>query len=208
MKQTFQKMNGHFIASAFLVMVLASTAFYSCKKETDKNNSPAYHIAESEKITIPSAVDLPANLPAGYTRVATFYAEGVQKYKSQLVPNSNPVEYEWVFTAPEADLFDASNKKIGIHGAGPYWKLLNNTDSIFGQQYNPPRYAFSPDPKSIDWLLLMPKTGKTPTGIFAGVNHIQRIATSGGKKPSAPPGGPGQYADIKYTAVYRFTKSN
>ena len=216
----------------FLIAVLSSAAFIACKREEinnnsqanhaasennislDKdiaaganNNSPAAHIAASEKLEIPAAIDLPANLPNGNTRVATFYAEGVQKYKAQEKAGSNPVTYQWVFVAPQADLYDLTNAKIGTHSAGPTWQLSVN-DSIYGQQYSPPKTAPSPDAGSIDWLLLMPKTGKTPTGIFAEVSYIQRIATKGGKAPATPPTSANETVEVKYKAVYRFSKIN
>jgi hypothetical protein len=206
MKQTSIKMNRHFIALTLLATFTASTVFFSCSKDNEKNSS-AGHISESEKLTIPAAIDLPANQPAGNTRVATYYAEGVQKYKSQAVGGSMPVTYEWVFIAPEANLFDAANNKVGTHGAGPNWKLSNG-DSIYAQQFAPPRLAHSPDPNAIDWLLLQTKAGTTPSGIFASVAYIQRIATTGGKKPSQLPTGDGQFVNVPYTAIYRFTKIN
>jgi len=175
---------------------------------TDESiNSPAAHIAASEKLEIPAAIDLPDNLPNGNTRVATFYAVGVQKYKAQLIAGSNPAAYQWVFVAPQADLYDATNAKVGTHSAGPTWQL-SVFDSIYGQQYSPPKTAPSPDADSIDWLLLKPKTGTTPTGIFADVAYIQRIATKGGKAPTTPPAKANQTVDVKYKAVYRFTKIN
>ena len=174
-------------------------------KELDRT-SPAYQISQSEKLAIPAEVDLPANLPAGNSRIATYYAEGVQKYKAQVKAGSAPVTYEWVFVAPKANLFDLTNKKVGSHGAGPHWEL-SASDSIFAQQFIPAKTA-SPDPNSIPWLQLMPKTGKTPTGIFANVSYIQRIATKGGKAPVALPLSITDTADVHYTAVYRFTKMN
>jgi hypothetical protein len=64
-------------------------------------------------------VDVPENLPYGNTRVATYYAVGVQKYKAREKAGSYPLAYEWVFVAPQADLYDATNAKVGTHGAGP-----------------------------------------------------------------------------------------
>lgn len=167
---------------------------------------PAWHIQESEKLEIPEVIDLPANLPSGNSRVATYYAEGVQKYKA-VQTGIDPATFAWVFVAPQADLYDITNKKRGTHGAGPHWQL-SAADSIFAQAYSPPKTAASPDAGSVDWLLLMPKTGKTPTGIFADVSYIQRIATNGGKAPLTPPVSSGQTVDVPYTAIYRFTKIN
>ena len=170
-------------------------------------NSPAAHIIASENLIIPAIVSVPENLPNGNTRVATYYAVGVQKYKARIKAGSDPVSYEWVFVAPQADLYDITNAKVGTHGAGPFWST-SPLDSIFGQQFSPARTAPSPDPESIDWLLLMPKVGTTPTGIFADVDFIQRIATKGGKAPLTPPISLSETVDVKYKTVYRFTKIN
>ena len=179
------------------------------KDKMDKDiNIPAYHIAQSEKLDIPAAIEVPANLPGGNTRVATFFAEGVQKYKAQQIAGSDPAIYQWVFVAPQADLYDITNKKIGTHSAGPSWQLFGSADSIFAQQFSPPKAVASPDPGSIDWLQLMPKTGKIPTGVFTNVSYIQRIATQGGKAPARLPVSADETIEIKYTAVYRFTRKN
>ena len=209
-----------------MIVFLFATAVIGCSKDVElKNsneelqtvsagssleangNSPAAHIIASENLTIPALVSVPENLPNGNTRVATYYAVGVQKYKARIKTGSDPVSYEWVFVAPQADLYDITNAKVGTHGAGPFWST-SPIDSIFGQQFSPARTAPSPDPESIDWLLLMPKVGTTPTGIFSDVDYIQRIATKGGKAPLTPPGSLTETVDVKYKTVYRFTKIN
>lgn len=188
-------------------LLLTIVMTYSCHKEKD-TNTPARFISESEKLVIPAAVDVPADLPNGNKRVATFYAEGVQKYKAQQKAGSDPATFEWVFVAPQADLFDATNKQVGTHSAGPTWQLFGTADSIFAQQFSPARSAPSTDPNGVDWLLLMPKTGKAPTGLFANVAYVQRIATIGGKAPATLPVSASETIDVKYTAIYRFTKKN
>lgn len=175
--------------------------------EKAPGNSAAAHIAASEKLAIPSAVAVPENFPNGNQRVATYYAVGVQKYRAQPKAASNPVQYEWVFVAPEAELYDANNQKIGTHGAGPVWQV-GDANAIVAQQFSPARTAPGEDPESIDWLLLKPKTGSIPTGIFADVHFIQRIATKGGKAPLTPPSTASETIAVKYKAVYRFTKIN
>jgi Protein of unknown function (DUF3455) len=190
-----------------LIPALSLTIIAACSKQKITDNQPAHHISESEKLIIPATIDLPVNTPGGNTRVATFYAEGVQKYKAQVNAGTNPITYRWALVAPLANLYDANNTKVGTHSGGPTWQL-SITDSIFGQQYNPPKSAPSPDPASVDWLLLMPKTGKAPTGFFANVSYIQRIATKGGKAPAVSPVSAADTIDVHYTAVYRFTKQN
>ena len=207
-------------------IVLASAIFIiSCNKEiadqsfqyakTTENQNAAvpehvelpasYHIQASEKLTIPASIELPQNLPGGNERVATYYAIGVQKYKAQLV-STDPMMYQWVFVAPQADLYDITNKKIGSHSAGPSWQLDGNGSTIFGQHFQPARTA--PSQGTIDWLLLMPKAGTTPTGLFADVDYIQRIATTGGRAPVTMPTSLAETAEVPYTAIYRFSKIN
>lgn len=196
------------VFKSILLSAFAFSTLVGCDKDVDSEaHKPALAIRESEKLEMPASIELPLNLPSGNSRVMTLYAEGVQKYKAQQRASS-PGTFEWVFVAPQADLYDASNKKVGTHSAGPSWQLFGSADSIFAQHFTPARTAASPDPRSIDWLLLMTKTGKAPTGAFASVAYIQRIATEGGKAPTTPPTGPSDVVDVKYTAVYRFARKN
>ena len=189
--------------------LLSSAMLLSCTREKGHLDvtSPAYHIVQSEKVIIPQAIQLPQNLPNGNSRVTTFYAIGVQKYKAQQIPGSNPLAYQWVFVAPEADLYDSTNTKVGTQSAGPTWQL-SPADSMFGQNFNPPRMAPSPDPESIDWLLMMLQTGKIASGVFANVSYVQRIDTHGGKPPATPPVSADQTINVGYTAIYRFSMKN
>jgi uncharacterized protein DUF3455 len=199
------------LTKTLLMSTLFLAAVAACKHEdpVPDTTSPNYYITESEKLAIPAAIELPANLPNGNTRELTVYAIGVQKYKSQLVAGSNPARFEWVFDSPEADLYNSIGTLIGKHSAGPTWKLTGDrNDSLVGQQFTPAKFAPSPNPNSIDWLQLMPKAGVVASGIFANVSYIQRIATTGGKAPAALPADAGETVNVGYTAVYRFTKKN
>jgi hypothetical protein len=200
-------MQQNYFGKLFLSTALVSTIFIACEPDNDPyNGSPAQQIAASEQLVIPAAVNLPADPHTTYTRVATFYAKGVQKYKAQLKAGTTDT-YEWVLAGPDAKLYDASNKKVGSHGFGPHWEI-SPADSIFAQHFSPQRTSPSPEPNTVAWLLLMPKVGTTPTGIFADVDYIQRIGTQGGAAPSAPPASIDETTDVKYTAIYRFTKRN
>lgn len=179
-----------------------SKASQSANSLEANGNSAAAHLAASENVEIPAAIAL----PAGALRVATYYAVGVQKYKAR-EKAGNPGVYEWVFVAPQAELYDANNNKVGVHGAGPFWSV-SPLDSIFAQQFSPARTAPGEDAESIDWLLLRTKDGTTPTGIFADVDYVQRIATKGGKAPLAPPVSAVETVEVKYKTVYRFSKNN
>lgn len=198
----------HLVKFIFFHVVL-STCLIACRPDKPEgSDSPAYHIAQSEKLLIPAGIELPVNSPGGNTRVATFYAVGIQKYIAQLKAGGIPAEYEWKFVAPQATLYDAGNYAVGTHSAGPAWQLYGTSDSVYAQAFVPARSAASPDGSAIDWLQLMPKTGKTATGIFKDVYYVQRIATTGGKAPVVAPANAGETADVPYTAVYRFTKKD
>lgn len=189
----------------FVTPLLLAILAMSCGKDHEPVNPvdhtlPSWQIAQSEQLQIPHNIAV-----NGSTRLATYFARGVQRYKAQVKAGSNPVSYEWVFVAPQADLFDSDNKKKGTHGAGPFWELSPN-DSVFAQHFTPAKTAAVPGGYSIDWLLLQPKAGKTATGIFAQVQYIQRIATTGGKAPEQLPMNAHETADVPYTAVYRFSK--
>lgn len=192
-----------FASPWWLVAFILSTAI-SCN-ETDETDpdSAGYHIAQSEKLVIPAEVDLPNS---GNTRIATYYAKGVQIYNARQKAGSDPATYEWVFASPSAILFNNNNEQVGTHFAGPSWQLESG-DRINGQQFTPAKTK-SIGANSIDWLLLMPKDGSTPTGIFKDVIYIQRIATTGGKAPTTPPASASETIGVEYTAVYRFTKGN
>jgi hypothetical protein len=190
----------------FIAMAILAAAGTGCGKDKEEENSSASReIMKSETLVIPAAVDVPANLPGGNSRVATYFAEGVQQYKARIKPGSSPAAYEWIFVAPQANLYDITGKKVGTHSAGPTWQL-SAADSIYAQHFSPVKSAPAPVVNSIDWLLLMPKTGKTPTGFFREVDYIQRIATAGGKAPATAPVNESATVEVPYTAVYRFTK--
>jgi hypothetical protein len=190
-------------ASSFWVSAIMLSTVLSCNETNESDpDSPGYHISKSEHLAIPDAVALPT--PG--TRIATYYATGVQIYNARLKADSNPAEYEWVFASPSATLFNEKNEPVGTHFAGPSWQLEAG-DRINAQHFTPAKTR-SMDSNSVDWLLLMPKDGSTATGIFEDVSYIQRIATTGGKAPTTPPSSASETIGVEYTAVYRFTKGD
>ncbi len=76
---------------------------------------------------------VPENLkvPAGQTLSLVSPATGVQIYECGAA-KADPQRFEWVFKAPEADLFDLSGKKIGKHYAGPTWES-NDGSKVVGE---------------------------------------------------------------------------
>ena len=106
-----------------------------------------------------------------------------------------------VFKAPEAELFDGSDKQIGKHYAGPTWEANDGSKVMgaFEALYN------SPDTNSIPWLLLKAKSN-SGSGVFSHVESIQRVETVGGKAPAEGCGKDqvGKTIRVPYKAIYYF----
>lgn len=146
------------------------------------------------QLSAPDSPSIPDNLkpPAGATKILEAHAAGAQIY---ICEGST-----WVFSRPEAKLFDESGKQIGSHFAGPTW------ESSDGSRVTAKAIAnATPDPQSIPWLLLQAK-GHERTGLLSGVSMIQRIDTKGGMAPAegCDAAHKGQEARAHYTAVYVF----
>ncbi len=145
---------------------------------------------------------VPENLkvPAGQTLSLVSPATGVQIYECNAI-KADPARFEWVFKAPEADLFDLSGKKIGKHYGGPTWES-NDGSKVVGEVK---ARDDGPAATAIPWLLLSAKS-TSGNGVFSRIQGIQRLYTVGGK---APAGGCskaqlGKEARVPYKATYYF----
>jgi uncharacterized protein DUF3455 len=127
-------------------------------------------------------------------------ATGVQIYACS-GNQDQPPRFEWVFKAPEAELFDRTGQKVGKHYAGPTWES-NDGSTVVGDVKA--RDA-GPDPNSIPWLLLAAKSN-SGTGLFSRIKSVQRLHTVGGKAPSAPcsQDNAQQVVRVPYKATYYF----
>ena len=76
---------------------------------------------------------VPENLkvPATQTLSFTAQASGVQIYECN-ASKTDPTRFEWVFRAPDAELFDSAGKNIGKHYAGPTWES-NDGSKVIGE---------------------------------------------------------------------------
>jgi hypothetical protein len=130
-------------------------------------------------------------------------AKGVQIYECRAKTNGAG-EYEWVFKAPEADLFDARGKRIGRHYGGPTWAGIDGSKVVGEVKGREP----STETNAIPWLLLTAKKHEG-NGVFSRVTSIQRLETMGGKAPGGgrDPSKLGTEARVPYTAVYYFYTS-
>lgn len=127
----------------------------------------------------PVRPEVPESLkaPAGEEMILLAHATGVQIYVCQAGADQ---KFAWVLKAPEADLTDATGKKIVHHFAGPTWKHVDGsevTGKVIAKQD-------APKPEAIPWLLLA-AARHSGEGILSRVTSIQRIHTEGGLPPSA-----------------------
>jgi len=127
-------------------------------------------------------------------------AAGVQIYECSM-SREDPHRAEWVFKAPEAELFSRAVEKIGKHYGGPTWES-NDGSKVVGEVKA--RHEAS-DPEAIPWLLLSAKS-TTGSGVFGRTQSIQRVDTVGGKAPMAgcSEAQVGKTARVNYKATYYF----
>jgi Protein of unknown function (DUF3455) len=148
----------------------------------------------------PPMVPESLRVPADQSLSLETQAVGVQIYKCE-VSKTDATRYEWVFSAPEAELFDRAGSKIGKHYAGPTWES-NDASKVVGQLK---AKDDSPDPNAIPWLLLSAKS-TSGKGVFGQTLSIQRLRTSGGKAPGdgCSAAQVGNEARVPYKATYYF----
>jgi hypothetical protein len=127
-------------------------------------------------------------------------AKGVQIYQCR-EKKDQAGSYEWAFVAPEADLFDTSERKIGKHYAGPHWESPDGS-KIAGTVKES---TDAPQTDAIPWLLLVTKS-VGPQGSFSKITGIQRVNTVGGVAPKTGcnQSTVGTTARIPYAADYYF----
>lgn len=136
--------------------------------------------------------------PAPDTRkLFEFFARGVQVY----VCKQKDEAFSWVFEAPEAVLYDAQGKEVGVHAKGPRWTLSDGSSTVgevIGKEPSPKQGA-------IPWLLLK-TTSHEGSGKLDRVRFIRRVDTDGGAEPAAgcDAAHEGEAARVPYTATYEF----
>jgi len=137
------------------------------------------------------------NPPPGAKPILELNADGVQIY---MCATTGP-KFEWVFKGPEANLFDAENRQVGLHFGGPTWKL-DDGSAVVGEVA---AKIDAPQPGAIQWLLLRAKSHQG-TGTLTAVTFIRRAQTKGGIAPAAGCDADhvGFAARIRYSAVYTF----
>lgn len=116
--------------------------------------------------------------PTGEKIVLVAHAKGAQVY---VCKEEAGQKFAWALKGPEAELFDAQGKRIGMHFAGPTWKHLDGSE-VMGKVVAKHE---APKSNAIAWLLLTAITHGPEAGILSTVTSIQRIHTEAGLPPAA-----------------------
>jgi hypothetical protein len=144
--------------------------------------------------------DVPDKLspPAIEKLILQAHATGDQIYVCQPGPDQ---KLAWTLKAPDAQLFDAQNKLIAKHYAGPTWKN-NDGSEVVGKAT---ARLDSPDANAIPWLLVT-AVSHSGDGAFSKVTFIQRLHTKGGQPPQTGCDDAHRNAETKsaYSADYYF----
>ncbi len=160
--------------------------------------------AASPALPLPASLDLPASGRSVILRAA---AQGVQIYRctAAVTPDGGAADagapYQWVFTAPEATLYDSAMNVIGTHSAGPRWRS-NDGSEVVGTVV---ARNNAPVTTAIPWLLLS-GAPTSAAGVFNRARFVHRVATVGGVAPSTgcDASTVGTDARVNYTADYYF----
>src|SRR5262245_22859239 len=146
-------------------------------------------------------VDIPAAItPPGLTSYLTVPAKGVQIYTCG---KNSAGAWAWNFKAPDAELFDTQQKKIGKHYAGPTWEGEDGGKVVAAAKANVP----APTGNDIPWLWLEVKSTEG-SGQFTQAKAIRRLRTLGGTAPASgcDEANANKESRVPYTAIYLFLK--
>jgi hypothetical protein len=155
--------------------------------------------AAAQQLARPDVPDKLAPAP-GEALILQAHAKGDQIYVCKPASDTD-AKLTWVLKAPDAQLFDAQEKVIAKHFAGPTWKH-NDGSEVVGKVS---ARLDSPDANSIPWLLLT-AASHSGVGVFSKVASIQRLHTKGGQPPQSGCDDEHRNAESKstYSADYYF----
>jgi hypothetical protein len=163
----------------------------------------AFKSPATQQLARPDVPDKLAPAP-GEALILQAHATGDQIYVCKPASDTD-AKLAWVLKAPDAQLFDAQNKVIAKHYAGPTWKH-NDGSEVVGKVS---ARLDSPDANSIPWLLLA-AASHSGVGVFSKVASIQRLHTNGGQPPQSGCDDAHRNAETKsaYSADYYFYASS
>lgn len=130
--------------------------------------------AAGQSVFVPPWEDVPDNIKAPSSEKVVYiaFAKGVQVYTCQAGMDG---KFSWVLKEPRANLLDEDGKQVGLHFAGPTWKL-NDGSEVTGKMA---AKHDAPKAGAIPWLLIN-VTAHKGSGVLEKVTTIQRVNTVGG----------------------------
>jgi hypothetical protein len=100
---------------------------------------------------------------------------GVQVYECRAATGAPPT---WTLVGRQTDLFDATGRRIGRHGAADTWRHDDGSGFVGAIRSSVP----SPRPLAVPWQLMTARPHALD-GAFARVTSVQRLNTVGGQPP-------------------------
>jgi hypothetical protein len=151
----------------------------------------------STRLIGPAVAALFVAQPARAGEAIELHGVGAQVYTCEASSGG----FAWRFKAPDARLIDGSGKEFGHHFAGPTWQAQDGS-TVVGEVL---ASNSAPQSGAIPWLLLRAKS-HSGDGVFASVEFIARIQTTGGVAPASgcDSDHAGKEARVPYDAVYVF----
>ncbi len=176
-----------------------SGCFAEASDESVGIASQAEH-CDDEDLSCPDVVPGALTPAADQTLSHAYLGVGVQIYTC----TASGGGAAWVFTAPEANLYDEHGHLAGTHFAGPTWEA-NDGSTVVGVKV---ASAASPDPTAIPWLLLT-AASHAGQGRFTDITTVQRLDTVGGVAPASGCDTTtiGSVARVPYSAHYFLYKT-
>ena len=174
-------------------------------------------LAHAQNITPPPLPPGLQPVPEGNEVFLVGHAIGFQNYVCQPVGAG----FKFVLFTPQATLFKDNEKQIITHFFSPNpdeggviratWEDSKDTSTIWAKVHQP-NGAATPDPNSIDWLLLDvvgADDGPKGRGALADTTFVQRLSTVGGLAPAdgcLSLTDVGKHEFVPYTADYFFDR--
>ena len=134
----------------------------------------------------------------GETMVATIHAQGAQVYECKADASG---ALGWQFREPVATLL-SNGKTLGRHYAGPTWELADGGAIVAKVAASAPGAGATDIP-----LLKLAVVSHKGSGLFTGVDTIQRLNTKGGVA-KGPCDAAGAFLSVPYSADYAFYKKS
>ena len=148
----------------------------------------------------PAAAPEPVRAPADHRVAMDTLGVGEITYECREKKDAAG-QYEWVFVAPSATLYDMQKRTVGRYYGGPTWES-NDGSKVTGKQV---AVAPSPNARSIP-LQLVKAEPAMGSGALSGVSYIQRLDTKAGVAPASAcdASAKGRQEKVAYEARYVF----